>query len=97
METPFWGRSLHSLSPSSPQGVFTHSRFEFLVSITEQKPWDSPLRFLKRSALLFSELFSLSFSPSLFSPVSSSPQKNHFKHQGCDHNTPLAPSYSQVT
>ncbi|GFT79471.1 hypothetical protein TNCV_604651 [Trichonephila clavipes] len=74
METPFWGRSLHSLSPSSPQGVFTHSRFGFLVSITEQKTlgFSSPLP-QTRSALLFSELFSLLLLVLFFSPGLSCP------------------------
>ncbi|GFU28445.1 hypothetical protein TNCV_1938331 [Trichonephila clavipes] len=49
------------------------------------------------SSSLFRALFS-SFSRSPFflrSPLFL--KKNHFKHQGCVHNTPLAPSYSQVT
>ncbi|GFX23907.1 hypothetical protein TNCV_2730121 [Trichonephila clavipes] len=71
MVDPFCSRLLHSLSPSGPQGVVSHSRFGFLDSITDQKSlgFPSPLP-QTTSAPLFRALFS-SFSRSLFlfSPV----------------------------
>ncbi|GFT25057.1 hypothetical protein TNCV_179691 [Trichonephila clavipes] len=95
------------LKPLTPQLVSVQSArrfFSFAFRIPGQhhraKLWDSPLLFLQRSALLFSELFSSTSPfrpPPLFFLFRVSSKRTPFKHQGCVHNTPLAPSYSQVT
>ncbi|GFW60799.1 hypothetical protein TNCV_2672201 [Trichonephila clavipes] len=78
METPFW--VAHSTACLRPvRKAFLLIRVSIPGQRHRAKLWDSPLRFLKRSALLFSELFSLLLLVLFFSPgLFSSPEKEPF-------------------
>ncbi|GFX77969.1 hypothetical protein TNCV_909861 [Trichonephila clavipes] len=72
---------LGSLTPQLISVQFARRFYSFAFQIPGQhhraKLWDSPLRFINRSALLFSELFSLLFHVLFFSGPPS-PEKEPF-------------------